>query len=402
MSHWIFQGNPDVFDIDTYLREKDEITWTVRQRHLADQIKVDDEVFLWRAAGRQKGTAGIVAVAKVVEEPKDDVGDDALELWSDQSDAGPELRVRLRVISRHLGAKEIVKRDWVKEDPVLSGLRILRFASETNYLVRPQEAHRLAILCKNTGRDWSREECVAGLWAYKQTKDREVSRLAGEPVAVVALTIGRAVSGVYNKVMNFRYIDPDDRRKGLSSTNRLDHETWKEFYDPQRHGLDTARLDAEYRRIWSRRPTDMPADAKPIYRDYGEAPDDNLDELQRFAARVRKGQPKFRQKLLALYDNKCAMTGTGPAVVLEATHIWPHAQSGINQSDNGLLLRADIHTLFDAGLLRIHPDTVEIQVDPSLKDTAYWSLSGHTLRERHDGKRPRKGYLQKRWESSGT
>lgn len=137
--------------------------------------------------------------------------------------------------------------------------------------------------------------------------------------------------------------------------------------------------------------------AKVIYRDYGEAPDDNPAELQTFAARVRRGQPMFREKLLALYGEKCAVTGCGPAVVLEGAHIWPHAESGMNQSDNGLLLRADIHILFDADLLRISPDTLRITIDPSLKGTEYWALDGRSLRQRRDGGRPSYEYLRRRW-----
>src|SRR5262245_48595352 len=66
--------------------------------------------------------------------------------------------------------------------------------------------------------DWSRDETVAGLWACAKTLGTPISRLPGSPVAVVAQLIGRAVPGVYNKVMNFRSIDPRDSRAGLAGS----------------------------------------------------------------------------------------------------------------------------------------------------------------------------------------
>ena len=98
----------------------------------------------------------------------------------------------------------MLRRDWFLEDPVLRDLPNLRMAAGTNYAIDPRQADRLLALWNRTGRDWTRNESVAGLWAYAQTYGQPVSRLAGSPVAEVALALGRAVSGVYNKLMNFR------------------------------------------------------------------------------------------------------------------------------------------------------------------------------------------------------
>src|SRR5262245_21281328 len=88
----------------------------------------------------------------------------------------------------------------------------------TNYPVTPQQAARLYSLWSRTGQDWSRDETVAGLWACAKTLGTPISRLPGSPVAVVAQLIGRAVPGVYNKVMNFRSIYPRDSRVGLAGS----------------------------------------------------------------------------------------------------------------------------------------------------------------------------------------
>lgn len=63
--------------------------------------------------------------------------------------------------------------------------------------------------------------------------------------------------------------------------------------------------------------------------------------------RVRRGQGEFRKRLLAAYGMKCAVTGTEFADILEAAHIIPHVQGTDYRESNGLLLRADIHTLYD-------------------------------------------------------
>ena len=67
----------------------------------------------------------------------------------------------------------------------------------------------------------------------------------------------------------------------------------------------------------------------------------------------RVGQPEFRAALLRAYNNTCAVTGCTVNEVLQAAHIRPVKNSGSHSLQNGLLLRADIHNLFDRGLLTI-------------------------------------------------
>lgn len=128
-----------------------------------------------------------------------------------------------------------------------------------------------------------------------------------------------------------------------------------------------------------------------------EAQNDDPDVFLNQSRRARKGQRRLRLKLLQLYENKCAITGYAPTEVLEAAHISSHSTSGINHSDNGLLLRADIHSLFDSNLLRICPDNLTVLIDSSLKNTPYWKLQGKHLRKRVDGSNPAKEYLIERW-----
>lgn len=77
------------------------------------------------------------------------------------------------------------------------------------------------------------------------------------------------------------------------------------------------------------------------------------DKHQLAAINVRRGQPEFREKLLAAWERKCVVTGCRVVGLLEAAHITPHAEGVDYRTCNGLLLRADIHTLYDLGLLSI-------------------------------------------------
>ena len=98
------------------------------------------------------------------------------------------------------------------------------------------------------------------------------------------------------------------------------------------------------------------------------------------AIRIRRGQKKFRDALLAAYENRCVITGCDVKDVLEAAHITPYLGPDTNHVTNGLLLRADLHTLFDTNLLAVNPNTNEVLVAPSVKDPVYRALQGEPLR----------------------
>jgi putative restriction endonuclease len=72
--------------------------------------------------------------------------------------------------------------------------------------------------------------------------------------------------------------------------------------------------------------------------------------------RERRGQRAFRDALRRRYGGRCAVTGCTVLDLLEAAHIKPYRGDRDNNPQNGLLLRADIHTLFDLDLLGIEPE----------------------------------------------
>lgn len=106
---------------------------------------------------------------------------------------------------------------------------------------------------------------------------------------------------------------------------------------------------------------------------------EDLRERALRAIALRQGQPKFRKSLLDAYARTCAVTGYDAESVLEAAHISPYLGHHTNVVTNGLLLRADIHTLFDRHLLTVTADHI-IRVAPDLSGSPYQELDGQTLR----------------------
>ena len=70
-------------------------------------------------------------------------------------------------------------------------------------------------------------------------------------------------------------------------------------------------------------------------------------------APYRLGQQSFKAVVLDSYHRRCAISGTHIPPVLQAAHIRPVTRGGEHRLDNGLLLRPDIHTLFDCGDLGV-------------------------------------------------
>jgi hypothetical protein len=109
----------------------------------------------------------------------------------------------------------------------------------------------------------------------------------------------------------------------------------------------------------------------------------NIEDARRKALASivrRRGQREFRSALLEAYEGRCAITGCNLTDVLEAAHIYPYKGDETNDVRNGLLLRADIHTLFDLGLVAIDAGTRAVLIAPRLRGTAYEELSGKALR----------------------
>jgi putative restriction endonuclease len=102
-----------------------------------------------------------------------------------------------------------------------------------------------------------------------------------------------------------------------------------------------------------------------------------------YVAKTRLGQGAFRVLVTDAYGRRCAMTGERTLPVLESAHIKPYALSGPHNVNNGLLLRSDLHKLFDIGYITITAD-LHIEVSKRIKEEYengrdYYALQGRSL-----------------------
>jgi hypothetical protein len=128
-------------------------------------------------------------------------------------------------------------------------------------------------------------------------------------------------------------------------------------------------------------------------------PQDDQDARKKNMVAIvqRQGQPKFRQELLRAYNGRCAVTGCDVEAALEAAHIIPYNGPQTNHVSNGLLLRADLHTLFDLGLWTIHPDSFTVVLSDALLSTEYAALMDKTISPIKTVDYPNKGALKVRY-----
>ena len=116
--------------------------------------------------------------------------------------------------------------------------------------------------------------------------------------------------------------------------------------------------------LWTRvQPFSTIGAQAPIYQDEGARPIYG----EPVPIRPRLGQGTFRVLVTDTYLRRCAITGEKALPVLQAAHIRPVSDGGDHRIDNGLLLRSDVHTLFDRGYVTVTPD-YRFRVSHRLRD----------------------------------
>jgi hypothetical protein len=130
----------------------------------------------------------------------------------------------------------------------------------------------------------------------------------------------------------------------------------------------------------------------------------NKGKLRRPASVVVRGpQGQFRILVRAAYGDRCVLTGCAITEALEAVHIDPYENSSQHNPKNGLLLRKDLHALFDRTLIAVNPRTMRVEIAPSVRLYAGYSELHRKARLRapetgYESYGPEPSALGSRWE----
>jgi hypothetical protein len=151
MTTWIFQCNPDSYDLPGALRESAVETWLANQYR--SDIKAGDTVYLWET-GEQ---SGILAVARVLSDPAkmSQSPNDAKFNMGGRDLSGDRWRVRLQVDK--VFTPRLLKTDLIK-NATLANLPNIKFANATNFKLSPEEATALAELVSGIEAELEDEE----------------------------------------------------------------------------------------------------------------------------------------------------------------------------------------------------------------------------------------------------
>ena len=197
----------------------------------------------------------------------------------------------------------------------------------------------------------------------------------------------RSAGEMRARIAKYRKADPDDRREFdvgcriLTQPFFFDEADWirvPESWSPNIVSFKTYNTsDAEGLALW-----------EAINNCLGRRPGPGIAEDQArsgspYLIRPRLGQGAFRVLVTHIYGRRCAVTRERTLPALEAAHIRPYGDGGAHEARNGMLLRRDIHSLFDAGYVTVTPD-LEFEVSRRIKEEFengrhYYALHGHRI-----------------------
>lgn len=116
--------------------------------------------------------------------------------------------------------------------------------------------------------------------------------------------------------------------------------------------------------------------------------------------RDRPGQTAFRRTLKLVYGERCCISGCAVPEALEGAHIDRYQSEDSNHIQNGLLLRRDLHTLFDRYLIAIDPETMSVHVARRARGPDYDPLHGVILKVPDEPThRPDQAALHRHWQN---
>ncbi|OEZ00472.1 MULTISPECIES: HNH endonuclease signature motif containing protein [Stenotrophomonas] len=227
--------------------------------------------------------------------------------------------------------------------------------------------------------DWTYEQLGAAVGAYRRMQQRTMDGLEVNKAQVyrdLAAKHGRTPKAWEYRMQNISHVLDQAGQKwigGLKPAKNVGPEVTGTLVKLLALGPPTAVSPATSAELEQQR---LLVDKSGFF-----LPENIEDQRSRVLRSIvqRQGQQEFRMALLDAYEGKCAMTGCGAVDVLEAAHIHRYLGEETNVVSNGLLLRADVHTLFDLKLVGVDLSTMRICVAPKLAGSIYGELTERRL-----------------------
>jgi putative restriction endonuclease len=197
---------------------------------------------------------------------------------------------------------------------------------------------------------WTREEHILAFNLYNQIPFGTI-HIHNPKIIQLSEVLGRSVGSVSRKLANFSRLDPALKARGIRGLEhgaKGEEDVWNEFADnPESLAFESQVLLAG--RL-----------GKPV-ETVAEIETDDIPPLgteRNAIVRTRVNQSFFRRRILALYENRCCITGLSVPELLVASHIIPWSEDIPNRLNprNGLCLNALHDRAFDRGLMWIDGD----------------------------------------------
>ena len=164
MNYWLFQGNPDYFDVDSYLQQTSSIYWSAVQYQ--NNIKIGDPVFIWRAKGSTTGPWGIVALGAINETCKHRAELDRPinlydNLWRTGQDERSEKKVGVTIEEYRLTTQaNMIESKQIDTHPTLYRMQIRTSRVGSNFRLSFDQYRMLRNLWDDNGPDRIAEESL--------------------------------------------------------------------------------------------------------------------------------------------------------------------------------------------------------------------------------------------------
>ena len=162
MTDWIFRGNREDFDIDTYLKNFDYIYWAVKHQKHQDEMQVGDRVFIWRSKGKSNDPYGLVAYGEIAEAPVDKHSvlhpEFLLEEYWEKREVS-EIKVGIKIQENRLDINAgLVESGLLLRDEELARMQLLTARQGTNFRLSPSEFSKVWSLWNGFALDFDDEE----------------------------------------------------------------------------------------------------------------------------------------------------------------------------------------------------------------------------------------------------